>query len=255
MIHRLPELSRWPAWVLPGLALLVPVGMCALLLPIRDQIAHTNAALVLVLVVVAFASTGRRLTGILTALSAGLAFDYFLTEPYRSFSIDDRADLETAVLLLVVGVGVAELAAWGRRQQARASTEEGYLAGVNAVSAAVARGQYLPSAVLRRICDDLTQTLGLRSCRFDYGTGLGYPRLHRDGRVSLHGGQWDVFTGAPAADRPFELIAEQAGSFRGRFLMEAPAGLRLTHAQLRVATSLADEAGSVLANADASAAT
>ena len=62
-----------------------------------------------------------RLAGVLCALSAGVWFDFFLTEPYNRFTIDDRADAETTVLLLLVGVAVTELCARGRRQAALAS--------------------------------------------------------------------------------------------------------------------------------------
>jgi hypothetical protein len=37
------------------------------------------------------------------------------------FAINDPADIETAVLLRLVGVAVTEIALWARRQQARAA--------------------------------------------------------------------------------------------------------------------------------------
>jgi K+-sensing histidine kinase KdpD len=53
---------------------------------------------VLVLWVVAAASTGVRLAGVLAALSSAVWFDFFLTAPYLTFVIIDRADIETTVL-------------------------------------------------------------------------------------------------------------------------------------------------------------
>jgi K+-sensing histidine kinase KdpD len=47
-------------------------------------------------------------------------FDFFLTEPYRHFTITDRADVETAVLLLLVGITGARS---GRRRQRREPVE------------------------------------------------------------------------------------------------------------------------------------
>ena len=75
------------------------------------------------LVVVAVAMNGCRLA----ALSAAVWFDFFLTRPYEHFSITRRADIETTVLLLVIGVAVTELAVWARREHAAASRRPGYL--------------------------------------------------------------------------------------------------------------------------------
>jgi K+-sensing histidine kinase KdpD len=107
------------------LALLAPLVVSALLVPLRDHLANTQLALVLVLVVVAVAASGNRAAGILAAVFAGVWFDFFLTLPYQRFTITDRSDIETFVLLVVVGVAVTELAVWGRRQQALASREAG----------------------------------------------------------------------------------------------------------------------------------
>jgi K+-sensing histidine kinase KdpD len=95
------------------IALIVPFVVSAILAIFRADFAGTNAALLLVVVVVAVAAAGQRLAGVLCALSAGVWFDFFLTEPYNQFTINDRADVETTVLLLLVGVAVTELCAWG----------------------------------------------------------------------------------------------------------------------------------------------
>ena len=54
-------------------ALVVPIVASALLALRRDSFANTNAALVLVLVIVAVGANGDRLAGVLAALSAGLS--------------------------------------------------------------------------------------------------------------------------------------------------------------------------------------
>ncbi|MEU7905749.1 DUF4118 domain-containing protein [Actinoplanes sp. NPDC049118] len=66
---------------------------------------------------VAVAASGNRLAGYLAALSAGVWFDFYFTEPYQRLTIGDRSDVETFVLLLAVGIAVTELAVWvvGRR--------------------------------------------------------------------------------------------------------------------------------------------
>src|SRR2546428_173356 len=82
--------------------------------------------------VVAVAATGYRPAGFLAAASAAAWFDFFLTRPYERFTITRREDIETTVLLLVLGIAVTEIAVWGRRQHAAASRRAGYLDGINA---------------------------------------------------------------------------------------------------------------------------
>ena len=108
-------------------AAIVPVLLCWALGAVKDSVTNATAVLVLVLFVVAVACQGDRLAGLVAALSSAAAFDFYLTEPYQRFDIYDPNDVEAAVLLVLVGVGVTELALWGRRQQGRASRRAGYL--------------------------------------------------------------------------------------------------------------------------------
>ena len=124
-----------PAWlsrdrlaVLAGL--LAPLALAGALVPFRDSIPNTDAALAMILVVVAVAANGNRLAGYLAAVSTAVWFDFFLTRPYERFTINRQTDIETTVLLLVIGVAVTELAVWGRRQQTAASRRAGYLDGM-----------------------------------------------------------------------------------------------------------------------------
>ena len=105
-------------------AAVVPVAACAILALFRDSIANTNAALGLVLLVVAAASTGIRWAGIVAALSSAVGFDYFLTEPYNTLSISDRGDIETALLLLLIGAAVAQAAHPAEAERLRASPRQ-----------------------------------------------------------------------------------------------------------------------------------
>jgi K+-sensing histidine kinase KdpD len=115
-----------------------PLALAAILVPWRASLPNTDAALVLILPVVAVAADGYRPAGYAAAVSAAVWFDFFLTRPYESFSILRRADVETTVLLLIIGVAVTELAVWGRRQHAVASRRAGYLDGISAAAHAVA---------------------------------------------------------------------------------------------------------------------
>ena len=79
----------------------------------------------MLLVVVAVAANGDRLAGALAAVSTAVWFDFFLTQPYERLTITRRTDIETTVLLLVIGVAVTEIAVWGRRHHAIASRRAG----------------------------------------------------------------------------------------------------------------------------------
>jgi K+-sensing histidine kinase KdpD len=71
--------------VLAGLV--VPLALAAILVPFRGTFPNTDAALALILVVVAVAANGYRLAGILAAVSAAAWFDFFLTQPYERSAI------------------------------------------------------------------------------------------------------------------------------------------------------------------------
>src|SRR6476661_4020881 len=93
-----------------GLALVAgvvaPLTVALVLLPLRGHIANTDVALLLVLAVVGVAANGFRAAGWAAAVSAAVWFDFFWTRPYEQLTITGRADIESFVLLLAVGVAV-----------------------------------------------------------------------------------------------------------------------------------------------------
>lgn len=232
--------------VLAGLA--APLALAALLVPFRGSFPNTDAALALILVVVAVAANGYRLAGILAAASAAAWFDFFLTRPYERFTINSRADIETTVLLLVIGVAVTEIAVWGRRQHAAASRRAGYLAGIHAAAQAAATGSS-PPALVDQVASQLTRVLSLESCRFQYGAaGLGRPaRMRHDGTVIAEDLPWNVDTEGFPPGTDTELLVEGGGVFQGRFLMTPGPGARPTLEQRLLAVALADQVGAALA--------
>ena len=138
-------LTRDRLAVLAGVA--APLALAAVLVPFRASFPNTDAALAMLLVVVAVAANGYRLAGVLAAVSTAVWFDFFLTQPYERFTITRRTDIETTVLLLVIGVAVTEIAVWGRRHYAIASRRAGYLDGINNAARAVAAGGSAPALI------------------------------------------------------------------------------------------------------------
>ena len=224
-----------------------PLALAAVLVPFRSGFANTDAALAMIVIVVAVAAAGNRLAGYVAAVSAAAWFDFFLTRPYETFDIHRAADIETTVLLVVIGAAVTEIAVWGRRQYSAASRRAGYLDGINDAARSVAAGDS-PSAVVDRIAAGLIQLLALRSCEFQYGiAGIGGPaRLEHDGTVTLAGQPYDPPTGDWPPGVGLELLVESGGRLRGRFLMR-PGQQWPSREQLLVAVGLADQAGAALA--------
>jgi K+-sensing histidine kinase KdpD len=243
----------WPAPGRDRLAvlggLLAPLALAAVLVPFRTGFPNTDAALALLLVVVAVAANGYRPAGYLAAVSAAAWFDFFLTRPYERFTITRREDIETTLLLLVIGVAVTEIAVWGRRQHAAASRRAGYLDGIHAAAQAAASGTS-PSALIDQVASQLTRLLSLESCRFQYGAaGLGRPaRMQHDGTVIAARQQpWDVDGEGLPPGTDTELLVEGGGVFQGRFLMRPSPGARPTLEQRLLAVALADQVGAALA--------
>ena len=240
--------SAWQALRLLGVAVLAPLLACLSMVPFRDSFANTNtnAALVLVLVVVAVATAGDRLAGVLAACSAGLWFDFFLTQPYQRFAVTSGADVQTLLLLLTVGVAVTEITHWGRRQHARATQRAGYLEGIEQIAAASAAGTSSPSTLIDTVCEQMAAVLGLTRCRFDYGTGLDYPRLETDGRLRRGRQEGDGETTGLPTDVDTELIVESGGRFMGRFLLTAGPDTHPARLERLVAIALAAQVGAAL---------
>ncbi|MEV7852097.1 DUF4118 domain-containing protein [Streptomyces sp. NPDC088183] len=228
-------------------ALVCPPAVAGLLVPFRTDLTSTNSALILVVVVVAVAAIGNRVAGALAALSAAVWFDFFLTAPYERFTIGNRDDIQTAVLLLVVGLVVSQLAARARRLRVVAITDAGHLATIHD-TAQLAQSTTSPDAVVDHVRGELTRLLGLKGCRFEYGTLLGHPpRLEQDGDVVVGRRTWDVERrGWPQEE--IELRATGNGHYYGRFMLAPTPGAEPAPLQARlVAVTLADQAGAAMA--------
>jgi hypothetical protein len=239
------RIGRDQAAMLAGLA--APLALTVILVPIRANFPNTDAALALLLVVVAVAANGHRLAGVLAAASAAIWFDFFLTRPYERFTITRQADIETTVLLLAVGVAVTEIAVWGRRQHGAAARRAGYLEGINTAARAVA-AEGSAAMLIDQVSGQLTQLLSLSACRFQDGVaGIGRPaRLRGDGQVVVDGRVRDVERDGLPAGADIELLAEAGGLLQGRFLLTPRPGVRPSLEQRLVAVAFADQAAAAL---------
>lgn len=240
-----------PRWLAPTpvrlASAVVPLVLCAVLYGVRDRFAAASA--VLVLCIVAAASTGDRVAGLLAAVSSALWFDVFLTVPYLRLQTDDSGDLQAAVLLVLIGASVTEIAIWGRRQQRRASRRSGYLDGVLAAATTVSRGESGPGEVVDVVAANIAEVLGDDSCRFVPGA-VRDPRvalLDHEGVLIQNGHRRDVDrTGLPV-DEYVALEVHRSARVVGHFLLGASTQVdRPSREQCRVAVLLADQVASLV---------
>src|SRR5690348_8970875 len=166
MARRTPlpdDMSRALGLVIATFGTLLVAG---LLVPFRDDLASANVVLVYVLVVVFGAAVGTRWSGALTAVVAAMSYDFFFTKPYQSLKIDNANDLETTLLLLAIGLIVAELVAFTRRHRAQAATRSDEIQMLQRTAELVATGANA-GTVLDTVTAELTELLALIECRYE----------------------------------------------------------------------------------------
>jgi K+-sensing histidine kinase KdpD len=225
-------------------AVLAPFAVSGALVPVRHSFPNADGALLLVAVTVAFAAYGQRAAGLLAAASSAIWFDFFLTAPYEHFTITRRADIETTILLIVVGAAVTELAVRGRRHRVRADTGARYLAAIGAVSRPAATGGSAPE-VTREAAARLTELLGLQASHFEQSSYGGLPRLERDGRVRAGNSYIDVeANGWPSSS--IELLVQTNDRTAGRFVLEPRPGAAVSLEARQVAAVLAGQVAAAI---------
>ncbi len=241
-----PALWRTPARI--G-AVVLPLATCAILSTLRDSITAATAVLVLVLWVVAAAASGDRLAGVLAAVSGGLWFDFFLTEPYQQFTIADPDDIEATALLVLIGVGVTEVALWGHRQQGRAAQRSGYLEGVLGAARIVSEGHTPASTLVDVVGRQITNVLGADNCRYVAGPihDTRIALLDHDGAVTRGGHSVDVEKSGLPYDEYLALLVRRGPRVIGHFLVTATSEVTYPSRERRqVAVLLADQVAAAL---------
>src|ERR1700722_19095736 len=153
--------------------LVAPLAVTALLVPARSSLVGTAAALILVALTAAIAILGTRVAGFLASASSAIWFDFFLTRPYERLAISQRADLETAISLFVVGLIVTELAARSRHHRQVAVDEADFVAVIHRLGEMIALGE--PAAhVIDLASEELIELLDLRACTYEAGMPMPY---------------------------------------------------------------------------------
>jgi K+-sensing histidine kinase KdpD len=224
-------------------AVLAPVVATIALLPLRPHVLNTNLALVLVLVVLGAAVAGGRASGVTSALVAALAYDFFLTIPYGSFKVERGDDIETTVLLALIGLVAGELVEWARRNESAALTRARELAQVRR-RAELAAGGERPSRLIEVSAAELTEILDLKACRYAPGPIPENLPVFTHTAIVVPGAE-DSATPRGAVGLPVRAHGRDLGHFVLVF-PDPSYGVRVTLDVKHAAVALADQLGVAL---------
>jgi hypothetical protein len=138
--HPTPDIDgEGVVWAAAGFVASLLIGV--VVEPFRSTVGLENVVLGYLLVVVVAAAVGGRAAGLVSALSAALSYDFFLTTPYHSLRIDSVAQVITVALLFGTGL-VASLAGRARRRlTVEADTQAGIIRLLNTITRAAAAGE------------------------------------------------------------------------------------------------------------------
>ena len=144
------------AWAVGAFVASLLIGL--LVEPFRGTIGLENVVILYLLVVVAAAGIGGRAAGIVAAVSAALAYDFFLTTPYHTLVIDSLAQVITVALLVATGIVVSIGGRVRRRSAAVAEAHADAIHLLHRVTETAAAG----GAVDRAAAEGLQRLLGAR---------------------------------------------------------------------------------------------
>jgi K+-sensing histidine kinase KdpD len=216
----------------------------------RPQLHENHVTLLLVLAVAMVSAAGVRPAGVVGAVTTGLAYDYFWTEPFYSFRILDTQDILTVILLVLVGGAVEQLSWWAGRQRATAARRLDYLTALRRAAEPIAPETH--AAALQAVSDTVGTVLDADSCRLVLDEPLPATVLHDDGSVTRGGRVMDVEREGLPTDDVIAIPVPRQDRRLGYFAVVAAAHVARPRAEQRqvagllahlAAGSLALEAG------------
>jgi len=227
---------------------LLPIAVAGALVALRGEIAATNVALVLVLVVVGTAAFGGRAPAALSAIVAAVSWEFFFTRPYNSLRINSADDIETFVILLAIGLAVGQIAVYAQRSRREASRGRDELTSMRRVAERVASGASDEELIDLTVVE-ITDLLALVGCRFEVeATGPTLPVLERSGRIESPyrrvGPDGELAIPPLGARLPVVGGGRQVGSL----VLEPDPAVGVSVEARLVAVALADQLGAALAH-------
>jgi K+-sensing histidine kinase KdpD len=238
------ERSSTIAYALGGL---LPIAVAAAMVSLRGELANTNVALVLVLVVVGTAAFGGRGPAALSAVIAAVSYEFFFTRPYLSLRINDSNDVETSLILLAIGLAVGQLAVHAQRTRRDVSRGRDELASMRSVAERVAGGAN-DAELIDLVVSELTRLMSLVACRFEVDeTGPDLPVLERSGRIESPYRRVDADGELALPPLGVRLPVVGGGRHVGSIVLDPDPNVGVTLEVRLVAVALADQLGAALA--------
>ena len=225
-------------------AAILPIALACLLVTVRGVLDHADLALLMVLAIVAVATSGDRIAAAIAAMIAAASFDFFLTQPYGSLRVDSAPDVETTLILLVIGLAVGQISILGRERRRDAQRAQEELTRLEHVAARIATDPR-DTPLVTLIEEEISAALSLTECRFQLERP-SLPELSADGRVET---STLVFTG-DGFELPRDGVALAVvgdGSTVGWFRLVPRRGIAVPIESRRVAVALSQLLGSRLA--------
>ena len=224
------------------------------LVSVRDHFAQVNVVLILVLFVLIGAVIGGRVAGVVSALAAATAFDFFHTLPYNSLKIDQASDIETTILLLVVGLAIGELVVRADRIRTAVTGSRRELVRVHRVARLAADGEAVEDLV-SAVSAELIETLGLNRCFYERPPFVGtYARLEQTGAITGTNVVQYTKAGFELPHNGVELPVIVNDEMVGRYVLIPRPGHGVSVELRMVAVTLADQLSVVLGRRAAGAA-
>lgn len=219
-------------------AVLLPLLVAALLIPLRTTLTASTLTLVMVLPVVAVAVVGHRRAAVVAGVTAALSYDILLTRPYYSVIIDTAEDVEAALVLGAIGTVVGTLVAKELDARTRAASRADEIAALAATAQAAMSGRH--DHLVATATQGIETVLGARSCDWS-------PGFHgRVGQVMSRDGNFTDWTGAALPDGIVELPVQYAGRELGRLLVRNTGTEPVSSEERRAAIAIADILGAAL---------
>jgi len=231
---------------------LAPIAVAAALTLLRDEVDNANLALILVLVVVLSGVAGGRGPALVAAVVATLSYDFFLTRPYLSLTIDSADDVETTIILLAIGLVVGQISVVARRRRSAAERGSDEIARIHRVAERLVAGVSVDE-LTEDVCREISGLLRLRSCAFEREPAQQpSPRLERTGAITGIR-TWHLAEDAFALPQEGVVLAVLArGEAVGQLRLEPePSEKRGVSLEERmVAVALSDQLGAAIAAAE-----
>jgi two-component system sensor histidine kinase KdpD len=153
-VPRRTSASRPLPW---ALAVVIPLLVTLVLLPLRDSLSISTVLLAFLLGVVASSLVGGLMPAVVTALAASLLANWFFTPPYHELTIAEPENAFALVVFLLVGTAVAAVvdrSAARAQEAARRRAEAQVLASLSA-------GVLRRSDGVRALLDQACETFGM----------------------------------------------------------------------------------------------